>query len=213
MLKLGKAPHPALVGRYDLLGDVGGITPDMSGFGNDGTLNGGVVLTPWGYDFDGAAGSYIDCGTDSSLRFTTGDFSVLAKIKFTLDDAVYRGIVADEQFPNGWALAVQQKQLNFLDTAWHVLSTQELNDDIFHWVAFSRSGTVLTPYIDNVMLDKLTVPADLNSPAAAFEIGRYLADREFNGTINKVMVYNRALTQREIREEMRGFKSSFELVA
>jgi len=80
-----------------------------------------------------------------------------------------------------------------------VQSTVALNDDKWHSVVGTWDGTALKLYIDGVLNASANVSAALTYPTADFQIGKWVGGAQyFNGSIDQVRVYGKALTASEV---------------
>ncbi|MEM4975859.1 MAG: LamG domain-containing protein [Desulfurococcaceae archaeon] len=78
-----------------------------------------------------------------------------------------------------------------------------LNDGKFHHVAFTRTpGELVKLFIDGVLVDRVTDPGGTITNTRPIQIGGdpYLGGKYFNGIIDEVRIYNRALSADEIYE-------------
>jgi hypothetical protein len=191
---------------------------DSSGYGNDGDLVGmsGVEWTAGhsggALEFAGAIGSpqYVDFGTGNSIQLSGSvTISAWAKISAGTDD-VYMGIGgklrtapyagfslvrhsshvyrlwADDG--NGTLVATNSDAANYTDTEWH------------HVAGVIDAGTT-SLYVDGVK-QASSEAVSLTDSGELAHIGRQysgLDDRYFNGTIDDVRIYYRALSEQEIQ--------------
>ena len=171
---------------------------DYSGKRNDG-VNHGAYYKDGELEFVAADNDYIDCGHDASLQFGTGDFSVFARIKYTINDATFRGIIGRYILGEGWLFVIYNACLAFYDSPadhWHNLISDPLNDNSFHAVGFVKSGTSLKVYVDGLESNDLTVSSDFIE--SIIWIGSYTANKSFGGFIDKVGISNAALSANQI---------------
>ena len=187
---------------------VGGITSDSSGNPNDGILIGGTSLTSGKFgsalSFDGVD-DYVDCGSSGSLDFTTNvtieawvypesidSLQMIVDNRNVLSSGVqlfYRAttnrieiqinntIAADGEIPAGW-----------LDNWHHVLATY-------------TSGVGGSVYIDGIDVSlNVTNRGGIGGTGRTTVIGaRYTkATLFFDGVIDEVRIWNRALEDTEI---------------
>jgi hypothetical protein len=211
-----------LVAYWPLDEGGGTTTSDLSGNGNDGTLNGGPIWVEGKFggalNFDGSD-DHVDCGNPSILDFGTSDFTISAWIKTTnaLGETIFGNggddgggirvrlyvegnpgvkILVDDDFskydPEG-SIAV-------LDGQWH------------HIVGMRRR-TALRVYIDGVEDEgatahgESTIPADYDLSGTSQHnayIGAQTSNasgnliKYFGGLIDDVALWSRALTVEEI---------------
>ena len=216
-----------LVAYWPLDEGTGGITPDKSGNGLDGTLVGGPTFVAGMFgqaiQFDGSNSMYVDCGTDPAFDITE-QLTVAAWIKMDHvsdrqpivnkeGDGVrgvgYRvesgGVVHVQLYVQGWTAAADKTDLNstvnLVPNKWyHVAYTYE-------FVADGSSITRL--YIDgeqNARTDTTVGPLTTNTQIQ--EIGRYVwsagYQKFFNGLVDDVVIFNHVLSEEEIKQVMRS---------
>ncbi len=198
----------SLVG-YWKFDETSGALYDSSGHGNSGTQSGGVTYGATGkvgnaLSFDGSD-DYVDCGNVAILNFTIGNFTVGAWIK-TSDVAstiFSKGSLAGSGYifwiNSGGTIGMSALTV---ESAWSdYFSSFNVNDDKWHHVVFTRSGTSLAIYVDGVKSNLPTLNGNTISGASGYtaKIGKDLAGGyEFNGLIDDVRIYNRALSGAEI---------------
>ena len=203
---------PNLIGWWKLNEGVGTTAVDWSGHGNHGELRGDPQWT------DGVVGEALDFDGAGDFVFTgksAADLGVEADKPKTVTAWVYtRGFNNGGIFDLGARTAGQDFCLRTLGgiNNWR---TQHWGADADHdfsypaldaWVHFSLvfTGTQSTVYANGVSVStKATV---LNtSPSNPFQIGCYGWQNDFfDGVIQDVRLYNKALTVDEIVEVMRG---------
>jgi len=189
----------------------GTVVVDSSTNGNNGTLtNGTVWVTGWSSNalsFDGVD-DYVEVANSPSLGIT-GDITVAAWIKRgALGD--YGGIVAKTDGDNIWDYDFYfdsgADNLHFWSDSQspqNTISTGTVSDTDWHHVAATRSGETVTFYIDGAPAGTVTISGDSADNPIPVRIGTdgpgYSGDSMFNGLIDDVRIYNRALSASEIR--------------
>jgi hypothetical protein len=209
-------PSSDLVGHWKLDETSGLTTADSSGYGNNGTLI-GMTDTEWtagikdgALEFTGALGSaqYVDCGNSSSLQlYGTVTISVWVKMNAgtegaymgiggKLKTAPYKGFSLVRHSSNVFRLWVDDgdgvlagadSDTTYTDTDWH------------HVVGVVDNGTS-SLYVDGVKQTQEGA-VDLTDSGEFVHIGRQysgLDDRYWNGLIDDVRIYYRALSAQEI---------------
>jgi RHS repeat-associated protein len=170
---------------------VGGVTA-----GQPGTITGNTAMT-----FDGSTGA-IDLGRDSRLQTT--QFSVEGWFKSTSSatQVIYRwryyGV--DLHLENGHVKGF------FFDSAatqYGATSPETFTDGSWHHAVTTYDGAMLRVYVDGVeraSLATTATPYFVNDPAHGAAIGRDGNGTVFyfNGSIDEVAVYPRALTASEV---------------
>ena len=198
--------------------NVSNTTYDRSPYGNDGTLgnmntgnatkNGSAwVSGKYGYamEFDGMD-DYVDCGTDASL-FPVDELTIEAWIKGSAWSATETNgaRIYDDSYRMLNVLSTGKVRFSrFGSSGWGpVDSVTVLNTDQWYHVAGVYDGTNIMTYIDGI-LDNSTsqsFTSYFDGSCLAFIGGQHskVADCWFNGTIDEVKIYKRALTAEEIR--------------
>jgi hypothetical protein len=222
------------VGHWTLDETSGTTAADSSGNGNDGTLNGDPVwatgIVAGALEFDGVD-DYVDCGNPAILDPGTGDFTISAWIKGSVDPGTdtlifskggdsgggirYELMLRDNNNGDIKVLVDDDNDkydpssdtVGLLDGAWH------------HIVGMRRNGTDLRVYIDGVEdmgvtnHNESTIPEtyDLSGTSQAnAHIGANwhnedkVVQKFFLGLIDDVRVYHHALSEGEIAQLVAG---------
>ncbi|MHC4206436.1 MAG: LamG domain-containing protein, partial [Planctomycetota bacterium] len=205
---------PNLVGWWKLDEGSGSIALDWSGHDNHGTLADDPAWVP-GYDGDALE---FD-GTNDTVRLSTGpalagpiDLSVAAWIKTAADSA---GVIIQQRnggYNGEYRLMVNGSgQLDFMlygdsDYQYTFATSRTVNDDSWHHVAAVRQGQNGYIYVDGKLEASETGTIRGLDSTIQVAIGADIRDsvNYFNGTIDDVRLYNKALTEEEIQQVMRG---------
>ena len=203
-----------LVGSWNMDEGTGDTAYDSSDEGNDGSLEGG---TAWGkgkegggLQFDGV-NDYIDCGNDESLDITDA-ITISAWVKGNPTQNSIYAVISKGHSGAGYGWVIQSvndvdlyfvtgnsagyEKVNFTgfqpkDSIWH------------HLVAVKSTIEGMFAYKDGVLLDSdaTALSAIDYGSGYTFSIGKdtFNPDRHFNGTIDEVRIYDRALTADEVR--------------
>jgi len=202
-----------LVGQWSLNEGSGLTTSDSSGNNNTGTLQNGPT---WVAGKSGQALSFDGVNDFVSIPNSTsfgiiGDFTISAWVNRTmLGD--YGGIVAKKD-PPGWDYDLyisQADKATFFANGGSVGEISKSSNTTiglgWHHIAVTRSGTSLTFYIDGVAQETFVLPVGaLANHVYPVEIGRDSPSNpnsNFNGLIDDVRLYNRALSANEISSLM-----------
>ena len=200
-----------LVGYWPMNEGSGTTAYDGSGNGNNGTLtnnpswtqgktgNGGAL------SFDGV-NDYVNCGTNTSLK-PTDAITVELWIKTTqaaLADVVSGGNFKYLMYYHG---NLTNKYMTWVvvrkNGGWiHVDNTNlPLGDGNWHYIVGTFNGTQLMYYQDGVWVATKNFAADtIDTDTNPLTLGcRYNGLEPFNGLIDDVRIYNRALSAEEIR--------------
>jgi hypothetical protein len=211
-----------LVAYWPLNEGKGATTSDLSGNGNDGTLNGGPIWVDGKFggalDFDGTD-DHVDCGNPSILDFGTSNFTVSAWIKTT-------NAAGETIFGNGGDNSGGIRVRLYVEGNPGVkilvdddISKYDPEGDIavldgqWHHIVGMRRGTALRVYIDGVEDQGATAHGESTIPAAydisgTSQHNAYIGAQTshtsgdlikfFGGLIDDVALWNRALTVEEI---------------
>jgi hypothetical protein len=208
--------NSALLAYYRLDGDA----TDTSGNGNDGTLMGSPQSVPGKFDqaleFEGQDYVLVEGYIPIS---GAADRAVTAWIK--MQTAGVQGIVAwgVVSRQNKWVLRLDDGRLRCEIEGSFVRGDTLLNDGEWHHtgVSFVNDGTPelgdVVLYVDGVLEAHGQSTLEINtSTTGNLEIGRNLKnDGFFQGSIDDVHIYDRALTEDEIQIVMQGSAQRFPL--
>jgi len=180
---------------------------DLSPYGNHGTLTNMDPATDWvqdgeraALDFDGVD-DYTDCGNSSILNPTGVITWSLWCMPYVAQDAKciisktntsdFSNIIRTYTSPNSWAFTYGNKQIyvsNTLTVAkWqHVVGTYD--------------GTDVKLYVDGIERGFVTQTGLSSNPSYSLRIGSNNGNGYFNGIIDNVLVYNRALSSDEVKQ-------------
>jgi len=203
---------PDLVAWWKL--DEGGGTTvvDWSGHGNHGTLNGDPEWTDGidagALDLDGT-GDYVNfastsdlpsgtsartlCGWGKTNTVASGWQWIAAYGTAGTSQAMFIGLNGTDLYGGGYGDDVP---LNGLSGFWEV--------DVWHHICLTYDGTTAILYADGIQVASEAKTWDL--PLSRAHIGRQVNDlAEFwNGLVDDIRIYSRALTPDEINQVMRG---------
>jgi hypothetical protein len=201
-----------------------GNANDTSGHGLNGTAQQATFVasgrTGGGSAVQVEKAGYLDLGNPASLDFSTGDWAITAWYKTAMTgntDAEKGTIVGkggDTAGGKRYALIMSESTSGVVtlvtddDMTKYVVNSQSVtNDDRWHFVAGQRTGTTLQIYIDGRLEGTATIaePYDLSGTAQhnAY-IGAITNHTDgslyklFNGLLDEVRLYNRALSVEEI---------------
>ena len=212
------APSGALVAGYAFDEGLGPTTADMSGNAITGTLSGSAWSLAGKYgkalSFNGS-NAYVDLGNPSRLQLT-GSMTVSAWVNASANPPDDGQIVAKSNDASGWQLKTSP------DTGPHTFgitissstgariqrfSTTVRALNTWYHVAgvYNAAAQTLDIYVNGVLANGVlqgTVPASQSSPAVNVNVGRRTGGYYFNGLIDEVRVFDRALTQAEVQAAM-----------
>jgi len=196
-----------LVGYWNFNDGSGTTAEDKSGQGNNGTLTNMDPATDWvdgkvgsgALDFDGS-NDYVDAGSSSSLRFHTGDFTVTGWIKSDSLTGTRTLGTTYLDLNTGWFFGTSNSKLGYYTNAWKSANTTLVTGQWYHiGITVDASGNYI--FYLNGNSDgsgASTLPANTTE---SFKIGAYGASGglgRFDGLIDEVRIYNRALSANEI---------------
>ena len=212
---------PGLVAAYSFDAGSGSTAADSSANGNDGTINGATWTTAAKFgnalSFNGSS-SYVDFGNPTSLR-NTGSMTWSAWVYATADPPDDGQIIAKSSGGSGgagWQLKTSP------DTGPETFGVAVSPDGVSHTQRYSTTVRTLNTwyyvagvydaaarelhiYVNGQLDDGVlrgTVPASQADPSQNVNVGRRSGGFYFQGRIDEVRVYNRALSQAEIQADM-----------
>ena len=188
---------------------------DSSLYGNHGTIYEAAWVSdaPYGpyrgsaLHFDGED-DYVDCGNDASLDLTEAatveawinieTYSVVQRIVSKLGDAprngydLYVGITSGDDGYVRWVVA---RNGEFA----YPYSTTELSLNTWYHVVGTFDGGTARLYINGREENAMEAAGPIGSTPVNLNVGRWPGGSyHFNGIIDRVRVYNRALSQAEV---------------
>jgi len=211
--KFGNAPFGpeltrGLVGYWPLDGNepLLGKTYDRSGYGNHGTLVADThsVISERGrvMSFDGT-GDYVDVGNVAELDLINeGTISAWVKTGISGWEAIVSkgswGVIR-----NGYVLELISGQIYLaLDNATahsdYASGVSGLNDNKWHNIVVNWNGTTVSFYSDSAFLSNSVQTLIPTGGVYNFKIG--YEGYYFNGSIDEVMIFNRALSAQEVQQ-------------
>ncbi len=211
-------PVGGQVAAYAFNEGTGSIVSDASGNGNTGQIYGAIWTTNGRFgdalSFNGTS-SYVDLGTPSSLK-TTGSMTWSAWVMSSGNPPDDGQIVAQSDGTNGWQLktspdtgprtfgvAVSANGSNHIQR--YSRTVLALNTWYYVTGVYNAVAQTLDIYVNGVQDDGVlsgTVPASQSVPNVDATIGERSGGYYFNGVIDELRIYNRALSQAEIQNDM-----------
>ncbi|MCU0916026.1 MAG: discoidin domain-containing protein [Planctomycetes bacterium] len=163
---------------------------------------------------------YVDLGNPPALDFSTTDWSVTAWYKNAMtgtgdaNKGTIYGKGGDTAGGKRYCLILSETAEGVVtlvtddDVTKYVLdSKSKTNNDEWHFVAGQREGTTLRIYIDGQLENSMTIPAAYNLSGtsqhnayvgAITDHTNNVLYKLYNGLIDDVRVYNKALSQEEV---------------
>lgn len=215
------AAETGLVGEWHFDGDA----KDSSGNGNDGTVYGATFVdgkVGKALSFDGVD-DYVRVLDSASLDVTDG-ITTEAWVKLSSTSSNWQVIAQKWGDEGTWSdsrsygLNIPQntKKIEFpisdlanqRETPFHRIATTDtdvLELGKWHYVAGTFDGTYRKIYVDGVLVKNVKIPSNIYAGVADLGIGAYIRSPTsvatyFNGLIDEVRIYNRALTATEIQQ-------------
>jgi regulation of enolase protein 1 (concanavalin A-like superfamily) len=207
---VAKSADPSLVGWWKFDESSGNIAYDSSGYDNNGTIYGNPQWVPGKFEgalaFDGN-GDYVNCGNSPELQIQdqiTIAFWIKVE-KFTRD---WQTVIAKgnnsyrmgrPQWSNAMHLGIQGTTSS--PYPWFD-GKKAVADNQWHHVAGVYDGTQGIIYIDGVLDAAQAATGQINASDFNLYIGEneQATGRYWNGLIDDVRLYNRALSQTEIQQ-------------
>ncbi len=184
--------------------------------GNDGTMHGGVSIAPGifgsAFDFDGAD-DFINMGNPASLNFGTGAFSLEAWFNWDGGGSSVGNIIRKSDFPEfspdiGYWLRIHggSSTLDFFSGetpgAFGEISAPVTANEWHHAVATRDNSGLMSLYVDGMLRSSVSAPGANTTGPAPFTLGawddRFGVIELFSGQIDRVGIYDRALTPDEV---------------
>ena len=190
----------------------GDAQDSAGGFG--GTLNSGASFAPSmtgsGFVFDGVSG-FVNMGDlqGTSMDPMAADFSVMFWLKTNqVSTTGVGGFILGNanlgQAP-GFRVVYQptvNHQLRFRladPSIATIVDTGPVNDGLWHFFAFTRQGTTLSAYTDGSLFATATSSSVINVDSGGeFHLGGRTGDSFFQGGLDEITVFNRALGSADI---------------
>jgi len=201
---------PNLVGWWKLdEGEHSTTAVDWSGHDNHGTLRGDPQ---WVSGYDGIAleldgsGDYVDLGNPSDWSSGTSARSMCGWGKTDSVAGGWRWIAAYGSEGTSLAMFIGMNGTSLYGGGYgdDVLEADFWEVDVWHHICLTYDGTTARLYADGVNVT--SEAKDWNLTLSRAHIGRQVNDlAEFwNGLVDDVRIYNKALTLEEIKQAMRG---------
>ena len=211
-------PGSGLVAAYGFNEGSGNTVTDATGHGLTGIINGATWTTGGRYGgalrFDGSS-SYVDLGNPAALQLT-GSMTVSAWVRADADPGNDGEIIAKSDTASGWQLKMTPdsgadtfaaRVSNAGTGTVHRYGATATSLGVWYHVAgvYDSAARTLNVYVNGLLNNgglNGTVPSTQANAAVNVNIGRRTGGFYFNGLIDEVRIYNRALSQSEIQGDM-----------
>jgi hypothetical protein len=206
-----------LTGSWNMDEGAGTMAYDSSDNSNDGTLTGGPVWTADSSPLAGGGGSlkfdgvddYVSVDNDASLKPTSA-IAISAWIKCDNPSSGTFRYIIDQDSPNysgkGYSLYFSTNNSLYFttrSTAANVSSILGTVDGNWHFLVATWDGTNQKVYLNGVLkdTDPRTSNIEYRTDNYPFTVGTksQSSDFYFNGSIDEVRIYNRAVSAEEVR--------------
>ena len=154
--------------------------------------------------FNGST-DYIDCGSDESLDTTfkgTHDLTITAWVKFPATPATNQLIIEKWGADSGFLFRLNTSRVFFFhlsrDTPIYVYAPSAAAANEWNHLVVTRGGGNTTVYLNAVAGTPIAESQDLLTDDASLNIGQGHYADNFNGSIDEVRIYDRALSEDEI---------------
>ena len=201
--KSANLPQEGVVGHWALDEHDGTEAGDQSGHGHRGQLHGNARWSPGSGRFDGAVefedGSFVDIASSEAFDLTNA-LTLALWFKVDTFQLPWQTLVAKgsawsiQRYKNTSQLAFQCLGLGSVQTR------SEVADGQWHHVAGVFNGHRLLLYLDGVLEAALPVTGQISLNASNIHLGDNpkIPGRQFLGSLDDVLIYQRALGPLEI---------------
>jgi len=207
-----------LVAAYNFNEGSGSTVTDLSGNNLTGTIVGATWTTGGKYgnalSFNGTS-SYVDLGNPAVLQMT-GNMTIEAWVKAAATPADDGQIVAKSDSTSGWQLKTSHDSgpqtfamavTSSSATRGQRYSTTTCSLNTWYHIAgvYNTAAGTLDIYVNGVLNSgtlRGSIPTSNRNAAVNVNIGRRAGGYYFNGVIDEVRIYNRALSPTEIQSDM-----------
>ena len=205
----GAAPQDGLVAHWDFNHGNGLMLRDSSGNGNHGRICGAKWVTSgtgYALEFDGLD-DYVDCGNDASLDIR-GPVTLAAWVRPTTASAKEPGIVG--KYFHSYALTLYRGGCWwYISSGGNNVSAPLTKTGRWHHVLGTFDGERLRLYVNGRQCAEKKSKVKSVNPGKNFLMGRIVPDPaapnaasqargHFEGLLDEVKVYNRALSLQEV---------------
>jgi len=207
-----------LVGHWKFDEGSGTIAADSSGNGNDGTLKNGPVWIRNGkiggaLSFDGV-NDFVDLGPMNIIAGGSGNDGLTISIWFNADSMsgcgprlISKAITSTSQSAHWWMVSFCNNLLRFRlktdgSTATFIANSGTLQTSVWTHAAVTYDGKTVKIYKDGLEVGSAGKSGTIStSDSVQANIGRNPeGSNHYNGSLDEVRIYNRALSHSEIQD-------------
>jgi hypothetical protein len=208
----GPPPPPTgLVAAYSFNSLSGTTVADVSGSGNTGTVSGAVAAAGMyggGLGFDGV-NDWVTVNDSNSLDLTTG-MTLMAWVNPTALAGSWRTVIFKEGGAGSidyslYAAETTSKPVGqvYIDGEQSALGPTSLTPNTWTHLGVTYDGAMLRLYVNGALAGSKAVGGAITPTTGALRIGgNNIWSEWFQGRIDEVRIYNRALTQAEIQNDL-----------
>ncbi len=195
-----------LVGYWKFDDGEGTIAFDSSGYGNNGTINGPVWIGGkygWALDFDGV-NDWVEVPKNPSLNIVNGiTVAAWVYLKASTVSGVILSSWWDGTEPDrgiGLSLLPGYFYFGVIDDNNCLLVPFSFGINMWYYLVATWDGSVSKAYVNGVEIGSRSTSGSFTNQNVNLGIGSDINPFAwcFNGTIDEVTIYNRALSQEEI---------------
>ena len=209
-------PTDGLVGWWPFNGNAN----DESGNGNNGTVNGATLTEDRfggcnkAYEFDGM-NDYIEVQNSSDFNLPNFSISIWIQNNSLATDTptfiINKGCIPDGVFTStemSFRIYAHDANGQYISDIWcpnrSFLAGPSYNSNWFH-LSMTYDGTTMSLYVDGVLVESISQTGQLSNNEYSMLIGarNFLdcaLDSYFDGRLDDIGIWNRALTQEEITD-------------
>jgi hypothetical protein len=186
------------------------VAADSSGNVNSGTINGATWTTGKigsALNFDGV-NDYVDCGRGASLNITDA-ITISAWVKLAADNPTWTRIIQKGSANNhyGYVVGIHTNkvefQRDFNNADFTKSKSYSVVPNVWYHLAGVYNGRTAVLYVNGIEATDAWKGTQFNSESDILYIGRRSRDcaNYFNGIIDEVKIYSRALSAAEIKAD------------
>lgn len=177
---------------------------------NHGTITGNPKIVPGkineALEFNGSS-DYVDCGGDESLNLTNAlTIEVWIMPNVAGEGGINAGPLCKAIATGNWNWQLRYNapggfmgfQFNAGGSKW-ISVQQNLNAGVWYHIIGTYDGSDAVCYLNGEETQRMSMPA-INSSNDNFLIGQDGWVNVFNGVVDEVRMYNRALTEAEVKQ-------------